>query len=73
MDHWRATVAVWPHSSGKGADVDQAFCGDRLQYLDFLAEDIDDALRVVKGFVRGIETNPAVWQAPIIGLARKMT
>ena len=69
-DVWIATIHVWPHTTGSGADVDQANAGAAVQSFEFIADGIDDALRLASSIVRGVETNPAVWKAPIVALVR---
>lgn len=68
MFKWRATIHVWPHSSGRGADIDQKEAGERVQTVEVSADRIDAALAMVNLYRRGIETNPMVWQAVIYGL-----
>ncbi len=70
-DTWTAIIHVFPHSSGKGSCVDQALAGERVQSFDFQADGINDAMHLAKAFAKGIETNPAVWEAPIISLAQQ--
>lgn len=70
MDRWRATIQVWPHSSGKGGEADQKAAGERVQTIEFTASGIDDAIAKVKLYQRGVEANPMVWQAPIYKIER---
>lgn len=67
---WAAEIHVWPHSSGRGQVVDQKEAGDRVQHFECNADDIADALALAQTFAKGIETNPMVWRAPIMALAR---
>lgn len=67
---WHAEIHVWPHSTGRGQDVDQKEAGERVQTLEVRADSIEDALRLVVLFRNGIVTNPMVWQAPIMKLVR---
>lgn len=65
MAHWKITVEVWPHSTGEGAEIDQAACGPRTQCRDVKADDIGEAIEKAILFAAGVCTNPRVWQAPI--------
>jgi hypothetical protein len=68
MYRWRITIVVWPHSTGKGREADQEAAGDREQEFWVDALDIEDAMRMARCFAEGLERNPAVWQAPIMGV-----
>jgi hypothetical protein len=65
MSVWRATIEVWPHSTGNGREADQAACGPRRREITFNAESARDALRLAELVSEGIRTNPMVWQAPV--------
>ena len=66
---WQIRIEAWPHSTGKGADMDQRAAGDREVYFYVSADDIDEAARMARCFAAGMEHNPAVWRAPITGIA----
>lgn len=68
---WQAEIHVWPHSTDRGGTVDQKEAGDRVRYIDVMAESIEGALKLVKLYRDGIVTNPMVWQAPIMSIKRK--
>ena len=70
MDRWHVVIEVWPGSSGKGRDADQAAAGDRTQSYYVDAEEISGALKLANCVVEGIVSNPAVWMAPIMGITR---
>lgn len=69
---WRVTISVWPYSTGKGQAVDKAAAGaaegDLYFYCD--AENFRDAVKFAECFARGVKANPAVWEAPIMGVHR---
>lgn len=69
-DHWVAQFVVCPHSSGNGQEADQKAAGERVQQIQFTADDADEALAKAKLFKAGLERNPMVWQAPITKLER---
>lgn len=70
MDRWQVTIQCWPHSSGKGASVDQELAGPREQTYYVNAEDIEGALKMAKCISQGMCANPATWRAPIFGIVR---
>jgi len=65
---WQITIEAWPHSTGNGADADQALAGERAHYFYVDAEDIGEAMKMARCFAEGMERNPAVWRAPIYGV-----
>lgn len=67
---WRGEVHLWPYSTGRGQAVDQRDAGDRIQVIEIVAADFDEALKLVRQFREGLSRNPAVWQAPIMSLVR---
>lgn len=70
MCKWAVTIEIWPHSTGRGQSIDQKEAGERVHTLTVEADDIHRALKAVKLFTDGIETNPMVWQAPIMKIER---
>lgn len=68
MHRWRITIQAWPHSTGNGQDADQKAAGDRERYFYVNAESIRDAMKMAECFAQGMEHNPAVWHAPIMGV-----
>lgn len=67
---WRITIEVWPHSTGKGAELDQEAAGEREQYFYADARDIDEAFGMARCFEEGVCANPAVRGAAIVGVHR---
>jgi len=69
---WRITIAIYPHSSGNGQDADRkaagAEDGDRYFYVE--ANDFKEASRMAECYSEGVKANPAVWEAPIMGVHR---
>lgn len=70
MWNWNITIEAWPYSTGNGADADQKAAGDREQCYYVSAESIAEAITLARCIVDGIQSNPAVWQAPITGITR---
>ncbi len=70
MYEWKIRIDVWPHSTGQGASVDQGACGPRTQIFNVIAGDIREAIGVAQMIVKGIKTNPRVWEAPIFEVSR---
>jgi hypothetical protein len=69
-EKWHIVIEAWPHSSGKGQSHDQQAVGDRVQSYYVETNEIGDALQMARCIVDGIESNPAVWRAPIMGITR---
>lgn len=71
MRRWRITIRVWPHSTGKGrdADVKSAGADDGDLYFYVTADDFKEASKCAFCVAQGVEANPAVWKANIIGVA----
>lgn len=68
MYRGRITIQAWPHSTGRGADVDQKEAGEREHYFYVDADDIRAAMKMATCFQQGMERNPMVWHAPIMGV-----
>ena len=68
MNRWRIIIEACPHSTGAGQEADQKMAGDRERYFYVDADDIREAMKMAHCFAQGIETNPAVWRAPITGV-----
>jgi hypothetical protein len=70
MHRWRITIEPHPFSSGKGAEADRKAAGadegSHHFYVD--AGDIREAMKMAQCFAEGMKRNPAVWEAPIIGV-----
>lgn len=70
MNRWLVKMDVWPHQTGSGQEVDQEACGPREQSCEVQCHTITEAAKLGELFARGICTNPRVWQAPIMSIAR---
>lgn len=70
MDKWRVTLQAWPHSTGRGADQDQKDAGEREQTYTVHADTLERAAKAAAEIARAVESNPMVWQAPIMRLER---
>lgn len=72
MMRWRITIAVWPHSTGNGNAADKkaagAENGDLYFYVD--AECFREASRLAECYAEGVQSNPSVWKAPVMGVHR---
>jgi hypothetical protein len=68
MNRWRITIEAWPHSTGAGKDADQKTAGERTNYFYVDANDITEAMKMARCFQEGMLRNPAVWEAPIMGV-----
>ena len=67
---WKITIEAWPHSTGNGNEADQAAAGDRSSEYVVTAQDIKGAMVHAEDIQVGIKHNPAVWEAPIVGIVR---
>lgn len=67
---WLIEIHAWAHASGNGQEADQAACGGRIFSFQLQAHDFAEAFARAGLIKRGIETNPAVWQAPIMKIER---
>lgn len=63
---WFVAIEAWPHSSGRGQEVDQATVGPREQHFVVKAVGMSDALEGAELIAVGMRTNPMVWRAPIV-------
>lgn len=70
MNNWLVTIQAWPHSTGNGQDADQAAAGEREKNYKIAADDARDAMRFAEAIATGVESNPAVWKAVIVGLSK---
>ena len=68
MHRWRISIAVHPFSGAcrKAAAADD---GPHNFYVD--ARDIREAMKMAECFQQGMQRNPAVWEAPILGVSRE--
>lgn len=71
MRRWLITIEAWPHSTGNGQTADQAAAGDRVQSYCVNARDIAEALYLANCIVKGMKSNPMVWEAPITGITQQ--
>jgi len=63
MSLYKVQITVWPHSTGRGKDIDQKQAGAQKQEYEVRAEGIYDALQISETICLGITQNPIVWQA----------
>jgi hypothetical protein len=70
MYAWLIRIEAWPHSTGRGQEVDQAQAGKREQTFVVSAQDAKDALERAELIAQGMRTNPMVWRAPIIEIRK---
>lgn len=61
---WKITVNVWPHSTGRGQDIDQAAAGAREQSFTIDGDEFAAAYKAAKFIVVGIEASPARLESP---------
>lgn len=66
-----ATILFWPYSTGNGADVDQKRVGPKEQKFELKADDFHDACKKLDILLRGIRTNPDLWNCPVESLVYK--
>ena len=59
-DRWLIRIEAWPYFS-----VPQAAAGEKSQAFEVKAGDMRDAFAAALLLQRGVQANPAVWQAPI--------
>jgi hypothetical protein len=59
-DRWLIRIEAWPFFS-----VPQAAAGERSQVFEVKAGDIREAFAASLLLQKGMQANPAVWQAPI--------
>jgi hypothetical protein len=69
---WRATIAIFPHSTGSGQEADRKAAGaeEGERYFYYEAQEFRDAVKMAECFASGIKSHPAVWDAPIMGVHR---
>lgn len=68
MRRWRIAIEARPHSTGNGNEADQKLAGDRIAYFYVDAGDISDAVKMARCFSQGMQHNPMVWEAVIVGV-----
>jgi hypothetical protein len=71
MDLWKVTIEAWPHSTGRGAQVDQHEAGERVASYPVRAVDMADAMRMAEAVAMGVRANPMVWRAPITAIVKE--
>lgn len=64
-DRWLIRIKAWPHSTGRGQEIDQAQAGEPESTFVVKANDMKEALKCGELIVMGMRTNPIVWLAPI--------
>jgi hypothetical protein len=65
MSFYEVVIEMWPHSTGRGADVDQKQAGARETRFQVRADDMKSAMTVAETLCLGMQQNPMVWQTPI--------
>lgn len=70
MERWQITIEAWPHSTGNTREKDQEAAGERLQSYYVDAENIKEAVRIGGYISEAMQSNPAVWRAPITAIMR---
>jgi hypothetical protein len=65
MKEYELRFEVWPFFS-----IPQEQAGERQQAYVFRADSFDDACELARVYIAGVKANPAVWQAPIISVAK---
>lgn len=68
MHRWRISIEVYPFS---GADPKAAGSEDGPHNFYVDANDIREAMKMAECFQQGMKRNPAVWEAPILGVHRE--
>lgn len=71
MNYWTANVYVYAHSTGNGREKDRESVGGERQTFTVKADEFDEAVELVRHILVGIEANPMVWKAGILGIERK--
>jgi hypothetical protein len=61
MENATIEIVVFPHSTGDKAEKDQELAGPRNRRFAFPVSHFDDAVRMAKGIMAGIQSHPAVW------------
>jgi hypothetical protein len=64
-EKWIAIVELWPYHG-----ISQMQTGPRSVRVIVGGHDILQAMASVEVFVLGLKTNPNIWQAPVMSLAR---
>ena len=67
---WHITIEAWPYSTGAGQEADQKAAGPRRKTCRVRAEDFRQAASFAQTLAAGVKANPAVWLAPIVGVAQ---
>jgi len=65
MNVYEVVIEVWPHSTGRGAEVDQKQAGAREQRFQVKADDIRGAMVMAETICLGLRQNPIVYITPI--------
>jgi len=68
VHRWRISIEVYPF---QGADRKAAAADDGPHYFFVDAHDIREAMKMAECFQQGMKRNPAVWEAPILGVYRE--
>jgi hypothetical protein len=65
MSVYEVVIEVWPHSTGRGSEVDQKQAGAREQRFQVRADDMRAAMVVAETICVGLKQNPIVYMTPI--------
>jgi hypothetical protein len=65
---WRIIIEAWPHSTSKGSDEDRKAVGGPVHYFEVTASNFDQACLLANCIAMGMQSSPAIWQAPITGI-----
>lgn len=71
MNLYEADIEVWPHSTGRGREVDQQQAGQRHQKYEVKANSFEDALATVNAVIVGVKQNPLVWEVRVRRIEEK--
>lgn len=71
MSRWIVTIEAWPHSlPGKTRDEAQELAGERRAEYEVEAQEFRDVVALAHAIQKGIKSNPAVWEAAIVGVRK---
>jgi hypothetical protein len=66
---YRISVRIWPYYSGEMRETAEKRVGPSNRSIDTEATDFDDAKKQADAFMRGIRTNPNVWQVTLTAIS----
>ncbi len=69
MSAWKATVRVWPFSTGDGEQSDRDAVGGKEHVAIYVeGDDIKRALHEAELYASGVRSNPRVWKCDVVAL-----